>query len=90
MQGVIRVVHKTEKKVIHAERISFQEHYKHVKLLQTMIADPALKTFCYHRLSLLDLKFTLYKGLNDQEEVKETKVCKLVLVQFIFLACSTS
>lgn len=44
-----------------------------MKLLNTLIHTPAIKGFCYNRLRMLELKFSLYKTLNEHEEKQEAK-----------------
>ena len=54
--------------------VAFQEHYQDYKLLSRIIYEAPTKSFCYTRLSSLELKFTLYKKLKQFEELKTQKM----------------
>ncbi|KAL9658254.1 hypothetical protein ABK040_012513 [Willaertia magna] len=54
--------------------VTFHEHYQNYKLLTRMVYEAPIKSFCYTRLTALELKFTLYKKLKQFEEIKTQKM----------------
>jgi len=69
----MNVKSKSANSVLIKERITFEEHYRDVKMLNTVIQTPAVKAFCYSRLRMLELKFSLYKTLNEHLAKEEAK-----------------
>lgn len=53
--------------------VSYLDHYRDYKKLAKGILDPATKGFAFNRLKMLELKFTLYKVMNERSELKEQK-----------------
>ncbi|EFC45903.1 predicted protein, partial [Naegleria gruberi] len=53
---------------------SFEDHFRDYRFLSNIMYDAPTKSFCYTRLTALELKFTLYKKLKQFEEVKTQKM----------------
>mmetsp|Transcript_12373 Transcript_12373/g.18490 ORF Transcript_12373/g.18490 Transcript_12373/m.18490 type:complete len:952 (+) Transcript_12373:119-2974(+) len=53
--------------------VSYLHHYKDFKFLRRLLWNAATKSYCHHRLRMLELKFTLYRSLCQRAELSEQK-----------------
>jgi AMP deaminase len=55
---------------------TLKEYFKELDFVLDVVADGPTKTFAFRRLKYLEAKWTMYRLLNEQNELNDSKVVR--------------